>query len=57
MIVYLIDTKNSTRELLNLVNNFRKVAGNKITSNKSVTFLYSKNKQSEKKIGKQHPSQ
>jgi hypothetical protein len=45
MIVYLSDSKNSTRELLILINNFSKVAGYKINSNKSVSFLYSKNKQ------------
>ena len=39
MIVYISDPKNSTRELLNLINNFSKVAGCKINSNKSVTFL------------------
>jgi hypothetical protein len=32
--VYLNDSKNSTRELINLINNFRKVVGNKINSNK-----------------------
>ena len=48
MIVYLSDPKNSTRELLNLINNFSKVAGYKIYSIKSVTFLYSKDKQAEK---------
>jgi hypothetical protein len=47
-IVYLSDPKNSTRELLNLINNFSKVAVYKINSNKSVAFLYSKNKQAEK---------
>jgi hypothetical protein len=30
--------------LLELINNFSKVSGYKITSNKSVAFLYSKNK-------------
>ena len=49
--------KKSTRELLQLINNFSKVAGYKINSNKSVAFLYSKDKQAEKEIGKQHPSQ
>jgi hypothetical protein len=39
MIVYISDPKNSTRELLNLINNFSAVAGYKINSNKSVTFL------------------
>ena len=42
--------KNSTRELLNLINNFSKVAGYKIHSNKSIAFLYSKDKQAEIKI-------
>jgi hypothetical protein len=42
MIVYLSNSKNSTRKLLNMKNNFRKVAGYKINSNKSVAFLYSK---------------
>ena len=40
MIVYLGDPKNSTREFLNLINNFSKMAGYKINSNKSMTFLY-----------------
>ena len=50
MIVYLSDPKNSTRELLQLINNFSKVARYKINSNKSVAFLYSKDKQAEKEI-------
>jgi hypothetical protein len=45
MIVYLNDPKNSTRKLLNLINNFIKVDRYKINSNKSVVFLYSKDKQ------------
>jgi hypothetical protein len=53
MIVYISDSKNSTRELLNLINSFSTVVGYKINSNKSVTFLYTKDKQAEK----QHPSQ
>jgi hypothetical protein len=50
MIIYLSDPKNSTRELLNLKNNFSKVAGHKINSNKSVAFLSSKDKQARKEI-------
>ena len=50
MIVYLSDSKNSTRELLQLINNLSKLAGYKINSSKSVTFLYSKDKQTEKEI-------
>jgi hypothetical protein len=55
MRVYLIDPKNSTRELLHLIYKFSKVAGYKINSNKSVTFLYSKDKQAEKESRKTTP--
>jgi hypothetical protein len=48
MIVHLSDPKYSTRKLLNLINNFSKVAGYKINSNKTVAFLYSKEKLTEK---------
>ena len=34
MIVYISDPKNSTRELLNLINSFGEIAGYKINSNK-----------------------
>ena len=44
MIVYISDPKNSTRELLNRINSFSKLAGYEINSNKSVAFLYSKDK-------------
>jgi retron-type reverse transcriptase len=47
MIVYISDPKNSTSELLNLKNNFSELAVYKINSNKSVPFLYTKNKQDE----------
>jgi hypothetical protein len=49
-IVYLSDPKNVTRELLNRINRFSAVAGYKIISNKSVAFLYIKDKQNEKEI-------
>jgi hypothetical protein len=55
MIVYLSDPKNSTRELLQWINNFNKVAGYKINSNKSVVFLYSKDKWAAKEIRKTIP--
>ena len=48
MIVYISDPKNSTREILSLINSFDKVAGYKINSKKSMAFLYTKNKQAEK---------
>ena len=57
MIVYISDPKNSSRKLLHLINSFTAVAGYKINSNKSMVFLYTKNKQAEKEIREQHPSQ
>ena len=50
MIVYISDPKNSTEELLNLLNNFSEVPGYKINSNKSMAFLDTKDKQTEKEI-------
>ena len=44
IIVYLKDPKNSTREFQQLKNKISTVAGYKINSNKSVAFLYSKDK-------------
>jgi hypothetical protein len=55
MILYINDPKNSTRELLNLINIFSEVAGYKINSNKSVAFLYSKEKQAKKEIRETTP--
>jgi len=55
MVVYLSDPKSSTRELLNVINNFSKVSGYKINSNNSVAFLYSKDKQAEKEIREMTP--
>jgi hypothetical protein len=55
MIVYISDPKNSTRELLSLINSFSAVAGYKISSNKSVAFLYTKDKQTEKEIRETTP--
>jgi hypothetical protein len=55
MIVYISDPKNSTRELLNLINSFSEIAGYKINSNKSVAFLYTKDKQAEREIRETTP--
>jgi hypothetical protein len=55
MIVYISDPKNSTRELLKLINNFSKVAGYKINSNKSMAFLYTKDKRAETEIRETTP--
>ena len=57
--IYISDPKNSTRELLNLINSFGEVAGYgyKINSNKSMAFLYKKNKQAEREIRETTPFQ
>ena len=55
MIVYISDPKNSTRELLNLINTFSEVAGYKINSNKTMDFLHTKDKQAEKEIRETTP--
>jgi hypothetical protein len=55
MILHLSDPENSTSELLQLINNFSKVARYKNNSNRSVAFLYSTNKWAEKEIRKMTP--
>ena len=52
---HISDPKNSTRELLSLINSFSEVSGYKINSNKSVTFLYTEDKQAEKEIRETTP--
>ena len=42
--------KDATRELLELIKEFGKVAGYKINAQKSLVFLYTKNKRSEREI-------
>jgi ribosome biogenesis protein Nip4 len=55
MILCISDPKNSTRELLNLINSFSEVARYKINSNKSMAFLYTKDKQAKKEISETTP--
>jgi hypothetical protein len=49
------DSKNSTRELLNLIHSFGEVARYKIDSSKSMAFLVTKDKQAEKEIRETTP--
>ena len=56
MIVCINDPKYSIGELLQLVNNFSKVSGYKINSNKSIAFLYTNNKEAEKESREMTPS-
>ena len=55
MIVYISDHKNSTREFLQLRNNFSEVAGYKINSKKSIALLYTKDEEAERKIRETSP--
>jgi hypothetical protein len=52
MISHLKDPKNSIPKLLDTINSFSNVAGYKINLQKSVAFLYTNNKQYEKKYRK-----
>ena len=49
------DLKNSTKELLQLINTFSNVPGYKINSKKSVTLLYTNDKWVEKEIRETSP--
>jgi hypothetical protein len=48
MFPYIKDPKNSTPKLLENIKSYSKVAGYKINFQKSLAFLYTYNKQSEK---------
>ena len=50
MILYIENPKNATRKLLELINEFGKVAGYKINAQKSLTFLYTNDEKSEMEI-------
>ena len=50
MILYIENPKDSTRKLLELINEHSKVAGYKINTQKSLVFLYTNNKKVEKEI-------
>ena len=50
MILYIENPKYATRKLLELINEFDKVAGYKINAQKSLAFLYTNNKRSEIEI-------
>ena len=50
MILYIENPKDVTRKLLELINVFGKVAGYKINTQKSLAFLYTNTKRSEREI-------
>ena len=50
MILYIENPKDSTRKLLELINEYSKVAGYKIHTQKSRAFLYTNNENKEREI-------
>ena len=50
MILYIENTKDAARKLLELINEFGKVAGYKINVQKSLAFLYTNDEKSEREI-------
>ena len=48
MILYIENPKDTTRKLLELINEYSKVAGYKINTQKSLAFLYTNNEKIEK---------
>ena len=48
MILYIENPKDSTRKLLELINEYSKVAGYKINTQKSLAFLYTNNGKTER---------
>ena len=55
MILHRENPRDSTKKLLELINEFGKGAGYKINIQKSIAFLYTNNKISEKDIKKRIP--
>ena len=50
MILYIENRKDTTRKLLELINEFGKVAGYKINAQKSLAFVYTNGEKSEREI-------
>ena len=50
MVLYIENPKDITRKLLELINEYSKVAGYKINTQKSLAFLYTNNGKVEKEI-------
>ena len=50
MILYIENPKDATRKLLELINEFGKVAGYKTNAQKSLAFLYTNDEKSEREI-------
>ena len=56
VILYIENLKDSTRKLLELINEYSKVVRYKINTQKSLTFLYTNNEKDKEKLRKQSHS-
>ena len=50
MILYIENPKDTTRKLLEPINEYSRVAGYKINTQKSLVYLYTNNEKTERKI-------
>ena len=55
MILYIENSKDSVRKLLELISEFSKVAGYKINTQKSLAFLYTNNEKPERELKESIP--
>ena len=55
MILHIENPKDSTRKLLELINEYSKFAGYKINTEKSLAFLYTSNEKTEREIKETNP--
>ena len=55
MILYVENPKGAAGKLLDLINEFSKVAGYKINAQKSLAFLYTNDEKSEREIKETRP--
>ena len=55
MILYIENPKDTTGKLLELINEYSKVAGYKINTQKSIAFLYTNNKKTQREVKEMIP--
>ena len=55
MVLYVENSKDSIRKLLVLISEFSKVAGYKVSTQKSLAFLYTNSEKSEREIKESIP--
>ena len=55
MILYIENPKDSTRKLLEVINEYSKVGGYKINTQKSLAFLYTSSEKTESEIKEKIP--